>query len=567
MMFSKSVGVFPSTAWVACAILSLVGLASVARSAEPEQPKLVVVISVDQYCQEYFERFRKTLVAPPDDKPGLLADVLAHGAIYNECHHRHAFTVTAPGHSVQLTGTYPSHTGVIGNDWYDRETGKSRYCVSDPTETIVGHPTGKPMSPRVLETDTFGDRLKLATGGRAKVIGVAIKDRAAILMTGHRADAAYWLQDNVWVTSTYYRDDLPGYLRVLNDSKAIDQYRGKTWELLLPESAYTHSSPDDRPYENPPKGFKTTFPHQLAAMGEMTEDEFGDQVLFSPYGNDFTLLAAREIVIGEKLGKDNDCDFLAINFSSNDYVGHAFGPYSWEVEDITLRTDRQIQEFTKFLDAEIGAGKWTLAVTADHGVAPIPEWAAEQKIPAKRNPLGSTSELKLKLEARVRTAVGAADNDKPIIANFSDNSVVFDHAHVRLAGTTSREIAERAVRDALLELDGVAFAITRSDLLAGGSGKLMEQLTRAFHPRRSGDVLYVLKPYCITGGSGKGTTHGSPYHYDTHVPMLLIGCGIQKTSSNRPVSPACIASTLSMLVGIDAPAGNVEEPLLEALGK
>lgn len=549
------------------AVLGMIGWLALAAPLRAESPKLVVVISVDQYCQEYMNRFRPTLVSPPDQQPGMLAEVLAKGTMFTECHHRHAFTVTAPGHAVQMTGTYPSRTGVIGNDWFDRETGKDRYCVSDPQETIVGFPTGKPMSPRVLETDTVGDRMKLATGGRSKVIGVAIKDRAAILMTGHRADAAYWLQNNHWVTSTYYRNDLPGYLRVLNDQKAIDQFRGKVWDLLLPESAYTKSSPDDMPYENPPANFDTKFPHEFAKLGELNEDKFGDQVLYSPFGNDYTLQAAREIVIGEKLGGDEYPDFLAINFSSNDYVGHAFGPYSMEVEDITYRTDRQILGFTKFLDEQVGAGKWTLMITADHGVAPIPEWAAEQKIPAKRNPLGSLSQLKDKLEARVRSAIGAETSEKPVILDFSENAVLFDHAHEKLGGTQSRELAERAVRDMLLEQDGIAAAFTRSDLLAGGQGKLFEQVSLAFHPRRSGDVLYVLKPYCITGGSGKGTTHGSPYFYDTHVPCLLLGCGIQKQVSDRPVSPACLASTIAQLLGIDPPAGNIEQPLTEALAK
>jgi predicted AlkP superfamily pyrophosphatase or phosphodiesterase len=369
---------------------------------KPASPRLMVVISVDQFCQDYLIRFQDNFPAEPSES--LFRNVLNNGAWYANCHHAHAITITAPGHSVQLTGTYPGSTGIIENEWFDRATGKVRYCCADSTVEIVGIPTGKPMSPRALLVGTVGDQLKLANGA-SKVFGVAIKDRAAILMSGHKADGAYWMEKNQWVTSTYYRQDLPGYFRNLNEEKAINQYRGKTWELLLPRAKYHNNQyPDDCVHENPPSGWTTTFPHALAKVGDPNADKFGDHVLFSPYGNDYTLLAARTIIENEKLGADDVPDLLTINFSTNDYIGHAFGPLSLEVEDITYRTDRQLAEFVKYLDAQVGAGQWTLALTADHGVAPIPEMVAElpkigqQTLPAKRNPLGDLKLVKEKLE-------------------------------------------------------------------------------------------------------------------------------------------------------------------------
>ena len=541
-------------------------------------PKLIVVVSVDQFCADYLIRFQDNFSADPSES--FFRATIEKGAWFPNCHHAHAFTYTAPGHSVQLTGAYPSTNGVIENDWFDRATGKSRYCVSDPSVEVIGLPAGKPMSPRVLLVDTVGDSLKLATNGKAKVIGVAIKDRAAILMSGHRADAAYWLEKNQWVTSSYYRSDLPGYLRVLNEGKAIDQYRGKTWDLSLPREKYHNQGADDNEYENPPNGFTAAFPHALAKAGELTADKFGEQVLFSPFGNDYTLLAAREIIENEKLGGDEVPDLLTINFSSNDYVGHAFGPLSFEVEDMTYRTDRQLAGFTQYLDEKIGAGRWTLAITADHGVAPIPEMIAKhfqtdaQILPPKRNPLGDLKVVRDRLEAILRkelelTPTDGNESKEKAILNLDANQVYLNHEHSKMRGDLFVD-AQRIVRDWLLAQPYVAGAATREELLAGGETRLLRQMRLSFHPGRSGDVLYVYTPYAIPGNTSanakpKGTTHGSPWHYDTNVPLLLMGNGIAPGRYEQRVTPAQLAPTLARLLGINSPGGCVEEAVHQAL--
>lgn len=548
----------------------IVGVAAVMWTAAgldagaEERPRLVVVVSVDQLCQDYLLRFADNFA-----EDGFFRRVARQGAAYTQCHHRHAFTVTAPGHAVQLTGTYPNQHGIIGNNWFDRVANKDVYCCDDPSVRIIGLSQGKPMSPRNLQVETVGDVLKLASGNRSKVFGVAIKDRAAILMTGHHADAAFWMDDNLWVTSSYYRSDLPGYLRVLNEQQAIERFRGQTWDLLLPRTQYHNQGPDQNDWENPPKGFTSAFPHKLPGPGEGKPLDFGDLVLVSPFGNDLTLEAAREIVVGEQLGVDEEPDLLCINFSSNDYVGHAFGPHSLEVEDITYRTDRQLGEFCRWLDAQVGPGRWTVAVTADHGVAPIVEYARQFHLPARRNPLGSLSEVKNKLEAHLRQHLFANPSekraDKPLVQKVTDHAVYLQQDHPLFSGGQEERLerALRIVRDWLLAQEGVAAAYTRSELLSGGAGPLQESMRRSYHPRRSGDVLYVLQPYCVPGS--RGTTHGSPWHYDTHVPLLLVGCGVRAGRFDRPVSPACLASTVAELVGVDYPSANVESPLHEAL--
>lgn len=544
---------------VACSLVFL-SLAT-APSSAADRPKLVVVVSVDQFCQDYLIRFRDNFAAE-----GMFRQVDARGAAFANCNHAHAYTVTAPGHSVQLTGAYPGTTGIIGNNWLDRYTGKSVYCVQDEDVEVVGYPTGKGMSPRNLLVTTVGDVLKLASGNRSKVFGVAIKDRAAILMSGHAANSAFWLQDNVWVTSTYYRQDLPPYLRVLNDGKAIERFRGQTWDLLLPKEKYHNVRPDDFAYENPPKGFTASFPHRLLKKGEGTDKQFGDHVLFSPFGNELTLEGARAVVLGEQLGKDEFPDILTINFSSNDYVGHAFGPYSLEVEDMTYRTDLQLGGFMKFLDEQVGQGNWMLALTADHGVAPIPEFAAQQKLPGIRNPLGSLRQRKGELEAAVRQQIGATEAaDKPLVMELNEHQVMFDQNHPALTGEKFGQ-AQIAARDWLLAQPHVAEAVTRDDMLAGETGKRAVQFRNSFNPHRSGDVFFAFTPYAIPGGS-KGTTHGSPWHYDTNVPLLLIGAGIEPGHYTRSVGPASLAATVARLVGVNFPPAAVEFPLEEALQK
>jgi predicted AlkP superfamily pyrophosphatase or phosphodiesterase len=527
--------------------------------AAADRPKLIVAVSVDQLCQDYLIRFADNFA---DD--GFFRRVEREGAAYSQCHHRHAFTVTGPGHAVQLTGTYPNRHGIVGNNWFDRASGKDVYCCDDPSVEVLGLPAAKGVSPRRMLVETVGDVLKLTTNNRSRVFGVAIKDRVAMLMAGHNADGAFWLEDNIWTTSTYYRSDLPGYLRILNEPQCTERFRGLSWELLLPKEKYRNTGPDKNTWENPPKGFTSEFPHKLPGAGQLTPLQFGDLALISPFGNDVTFEAARAIVVGEQLGEDNFTDILCINLSANDFVGHAFGPHSLEVEDMTYRTDRQLGDFLRFLDSQIGAGTWSLLLTADHGVAPIVEYAQQFRLPAKRSPLGKLDDAKVKLETRLRERLGEPTTGKKLVQKMEDFQVFLSQDHPLLARPENFLRAQQVARDWLLDQPSVVAAFTRDELQRPGpADKLFQQVQRTFHHERSGDVLFVLAPYTVPGA--RGTTHGSPWHYDTHVPLLLVGSGIKNGRSKREVSPASIASTIAELAGIDYPSANSEPPLREAL--
>ncbi len=529
------------------------------QQVQAEPPKLIVVVSVDQLCEDYLIRFEDNF-----SNEGIFRRIDREGSHYTNCHHRHSLTVTAPGHAVQLTGAYPGSHGVIENNWYDRDLKKRKYCVSDPLTKVVGIESKNPMSPRVLRVDTVGDRMKLASR-QAKVFGLAIKDRASILMSGHAADAAYWMEKNNWVTTEYYRPDLPSYLQALNAANFLDAYRGKQWKLLHPQAKYRNIGPDKNDWENPPKGFDTEFPHDIFKPGEGGPDDLDDQVLASPFGNEVTLSAAKELVKHEELGKDGITDLLCINLSSNDYVGHAFGPHSYEVEDITYRTDLDLGEFAKYLDKQVGQNQWTLFITADHGVAPVVQVAQQLKLPAVRNPL-PIDVIKVELEAHLRTELGvAADVKPPLIEFVEDLALYLDQKHPALKGDRLPQ-ARRIARDWIAKHRYVATAKTREDLLYGSGDEVHNAMRRMFHPQLSGDVQWCLTPYCVPGTSKKGTTHGSPWFYDTHVPLLALGHGIKNGRFDRLVSPACLASTVAKLAHVDAPGGNVETPLSEALG-
>lgn len=531
-----------------------------------EGPALVVVVSVDQLCYDYLERFHKNFA---EDGAFLLCE--RDGAWFSNCHHRHAFTYTAPGHAVQLTGCYPSEHGIIENNWFDRTTGKNVYCCDDPAVKLLGTTIDDlPVSPRNMWADTLGDRLK-TIDRRSKVFGVAIKDRAAILMAGHSADAAIWMSnDGQWITSDYYRPDLPGYLRALNASDAVERYGGQTWDLLLPAEQYRHGIPEDSFAERPYAGASADFPHVLV---DAKHSNYIKQMAGSPFGNQSALEAAALVLEEEKLGLDDAPDILCINLSSNDYVGHSFGPHSLEVEDMTYRTDRQLGDFIRLVNERLAGRTWLFALTADHAVCPVPEIMQKRDVPAARDPLGKPSEtIAAPLEAVLRKAFAVADDEKqPLIQKATEKEIYFQLDHPALQGERFAE-AQRLAQDFLLQQPAVAAAVTREQLLAGGvATKLDLMFRRTFHPKRSGDVLFALRPYHFQNSAA--ATHGSPWKYDTHVPLLLLaqGTGNGQRTTLRPgkyhqdVSPAQIAPTLARLLNVTPPAMYVEEAIEEAL--
>lgn len=537
---------------------AVVAVAAGGSAAAAVRPRLVVVVSIDQFPHEYLYRMRQGF--SPD---GIFLRMTREGAWYDNCHHGHAFTLTAPGHSVLLSGAYPNTNGIIHNHWYDRRVGADVYCVADPLFPLVGgQGSEKGISPKTLLVGTLGDTLKLAYP-QAKVYGVSLKDRAAVLMTGHLADGAYWFEpaSGNWVTSTYYHKLLPGYLRVVNDGDAAEAWADKSWELLLPRERYAefpHNGQAQQPDSLPEP--KAPFRHRLPAAND---PKYYEAMTLTPFGNDLTLAVARLVLTSERLGADDVPDILAINLSSNDYVGHKYGPHSLEVQDIAFRTDRQLGEFAAYVEQALGGAPWLMVLTSDHGVAPVPEYAAQRGLPAGRDSPGDLKQLAQQLEGVLHAHLGAPSEGRRYVQHVGDNNVYL-YRDIPELRAEKYHVAQRVVRDALLELPAVAHAFTREDLMAGTAWEgLAVQFQRAFHPQRSGEVLYALRPYYI---SGKSTaTHGSPWEYDSHVPLLVWGSGVRAGRYSRPVTPAQIAPTLSRILHIAAPSSCSVDPLDEVL--
>lgn len=546
-------------------LLSAGQKASAQNQGNNEPPRLIVIVSVDQLCQEYLQRFRNYLLG---DKK-FFALVEEQGIAYRNCHHQHAFTLTAPGHSTIGTGAYPAVHGIVANEWFDRYSGKQVYCCSDSAVENLGTvdpddaATQIGMSPRNLQVDTIGDVLKLASGGKSKVYGISWKDRAGILMAGHAADAAFWMQKGEWITSTYYRDSVPGYLRNINQAM-LKPLSKKEWKLSFPVNRYSSWLADDNPTEQGPAGFSKAFPHVLP---DFTDDTFLSHLPFTPFANELTLQVAMETIKVEQLGGDPWPDLLCVGLSANDFVGHAFGPQSFEVEDMLYRTDAALLEFVNYLNKNVGQNNWTLILSSDHAVAPIPRVAAELKLPAQRSPLGDVKNVKAQLEAHLRDHLDVKESANPLVLHVDAGNVYLQHGHRELLGERFY-LAQKIVRDFLLENSAVSAAYTRDDMLQGSDTKLKSMLQKAWHPRRSGDVVFVMAPYAVAVIKAYGTTHGSPWQYDTHVPLILLGHGIRSGGRpDRQVSPAAIAPTIARMLGIDPPAASVEGPLNEALGR
>jgi hypothetical protein len=402
--------------------------------------------------------------------------------------------------------------------------------------------------------------MKLATGGRAKVFAVGLKDRAALLTAGHMADGAFWFDvlSGAFVTSSAYKDRLPPYIRVINESQSLRQYAGKSWKLLDDRGTYTFHRPDDSPLELPGYNLSKAFPHTLTT--EFPSEEFNRQFSATYFANEFTLKLASAIIDTEQLGRDDTADLLFVNFSANDYVGHHFGPYSVEVEDMFRRTDQMLGDFTRLLDSVVGPGKWTLAVSSDHGVAPIPEFAAEIGLKGIRDPLGDLEKFTAHLESLLQARFPSKDEAK--IVQFVEKSQVFlNYAHPLLKGPKRSRVIQ-TTRDLLLAHPSVAVAVSRDDLLkgGGGGGPLRRRFFRAFHAGRSGDVLFAHHPYQFAPGDYT-TSHGSPWDYDSHVAMMLLGDGVKQLRSDHPCDPSQLAVTLANLLGIGPPAAANPAPL------
>lgn len=534
----------------------MVALATAALGAEPARPALVVVIAVDQFRGDYLDRFGEHFA------PGGLRLLMEQGANFADCRYRHAVTKTSCGHAAILTGVYANVHGIINNNWVDRATMQRGNCVDDDSVQILGRaeetgprlPGGNyaagGVSPRRMLATTIGDELKMSGRNGSKVIGISSKDRSAVLLAGKLADAAYWMDKGRLVTSTHYMKELPDWVRAFNDSGRIDAYFGKTWDRILPAKAYEALvGPDDVPSESAEWGLARTFPKVVNGGSDKLGPAFYDAFECSPFKSEVLADFARAVVEHEKLGQRGVTDLLCISFSVNDTIGHNYGPDSHEVMDITLRTDRLIADFLKFVDTRVGLKNCTIVFTADHGTAPIPEQLTGRSAGFSAGRVDNVRMLKT-CEAALDRAFGPLESGQHWLL-IDETQLLFFPGMLKARKVTPAA-AEKVVRDALLTLEFVEDAFTRTELAAGGAhGQYAAATLLSFNAQRSGDVYYQVKPFWVDRKTG--TNHGSPYNYDTHVPLLWFGVGVKPGKYLQRIGVDDIAPTLAHLLGVNAP--------------
>ena len=517
------------------------------------RPKLVVGVVVDQmrwdFLYRYYDRYAEN---------GGFKRLLNQGFSCENTLIPYAPTVTGPGHASIYTGSVPAINGITGNLWWDNQANKSVYCTEDTTvKTVSGAvSTAGLQSPRNLLVTTIADELRLATNFRSKVIGIAIKDRGGILTTGHSANAAYWYDPKIgeWITSTYYVNELPAWVKNLNAKKLVDKYYQQGWNTLYPIATYSQSTTDEKVYEAKPLG--KGFPYDLK---QFAGKNYGI-ISATPYGNSFTIDMAKEAMSAEGLGTDVHTDLLAISFSSPDYIGHSFGPNSIEQEDDFLRLDKELGEFLDFLDMKIGKGQYLFFLSADHGVAHVPQFLAENKIPAGKVNLSALEET---MNTQLKQGFGA---DNLIVSTYNYQ------IHLNHNTINNLKLDEAAIRKWVINHLSKQPFISRAfeiDKLSETTinAKIKSMLANGYYPKRSGDIQFIFLPQYMESYGNTGTTHGLWNPYDAHIPLLFYGWNIKKGKTNREIYMTDIAPTLAALLHIQMPSGSVGKVIEEVLDK
>jgi predicted AlkP superfamily pyrophosphatase or phosphodiesterase len=500
----------------------------------------VIVLVVDQMRADYLERFDAQFGAG-------LRWLLDNGVVFEEAHHDHAVTATAPGHATIATGTLPSRHGIVGNDYFDRARQLVVYSVADPDAPLLGLPDDAGRSPRNMLRGALGDWLKAASPD-SRVFAVAIKDRAAITMGGQRPDGVYWYHYRTgrFVTSAYYRPNYPDWVEEFNRSGLAAQYNGINWDLVAPESLYVESRGEPLGAEIGVMG--SSFPHHLGGSGQDPDGRYFEHLPWTPFGDELTLAFAARLIEREGLGRDQHPDLLFIGLSSADFIGHAYGPYSREVQDYYLRLDLLLSALMRIMETSSG-GRLVLALTADHGVMALPEELARRGY--------DTGRIKpARLLARARSAVAWA-RERGVIAEepklrFSEGiAFSFEGSPTDPAGLAQ---LRRLVAEELRAGGELAAAWTYDEMRSGsGDGELYEMFRHSFRSDRAPDVFVAPKRNFLLIETDEGTTHGSPYDYDTHVPLIFAGMGIEAGWRDSRVRTVDIAPTIASILGIDAP--------------
>lgn len=509
-----------------------------------KKPKLVVGIVIDQMRYDYLTRFANRY-----GKDGFNR-LLNGGFSLENAHYNYIPTYTAVGHTSIFTGTTPSNHGIISNNWYDKHLKESIYCVDDTNYKTIGN-SGEygQKSPFRLYTTTVADQLKLAQNNQGKTIGISIKDRSAILPVGHTADAAYWYDGddyNMFISSSFYMNELPKWVQNFNANNKANEYLNTPWTTLYPINTYTQSRADNNIFEGTIKGKETpTFPKDLKVL--RSKNKNFSLIKTVPAGNTFTVDFAKAAIIGENLGKTNHTDFLTVSFSSTDYIGHRYGVAAVETEDTYLRLDQDLAEFFNFLDTQVGKDNYTLFLTADHAAVHVPAYLQSLKIPAHY------FDIKKYKEFIAATSKKYFKSDK-LVENISNYQLFLDKEKIESLGLEVNTVAQR-LADESMSFTGIYKAVTARTLQTTTfSDGILNSLQNGYNQKFSGDVLMVPYPATLIGGR-TGTSHGSGYSYDTHVPIIFYGNGIRKGSSTKKYEIIDIAPTISNLLKIEAPNG------------
>lgn len=509
----------------------------------PARPKLIVLVAIDGLPMRQVTGYRDQLA------PDGFARFLDHGRWFSDAHYAHGHTVTAAGHAVMLSGAYPQRSGIISNEWRDPVSGEQVYNTGDAAYHYLDNRTA-PLagtSPRNLKAETLGDVLRTRSP-ESKVIGISGKDRGAILPAGHLGTAYMYMGDTgQFSSSTYYMAALPQWVKDFNAAKPADAFFKKTWTPLLPESAYARSVPDGQPWQYA-AGNGNRLPAVIGDKMDAPGPRFYGDLLSSPFADELTLAFARAAIQNEKLGQRGPQDILSVSLSSHDYINHAFGPESRLSHDHLLQLDRHLQAFFQFLDKTIGAGNYVLALTADHGFTDTPEWAATQGRDAGRFTSGPSL-------LAVNTALAAKFGVDKLARAFSAAGLLLNEQLIAERGLKFADV-EAAARDELLKLPGVAAVFTREQLLGGDTTTpFLEAMRKSYDPTRAAQLQLVLKPNWIASYRPSGSSHGSPYRNDTHVPLLFWGPGyVGQGEVKTRVEMADLAPTLAAIAGLPAPA-------------
>ncbi len=511
-----------------------------------QQPKLVVGITVDQMRWDFLNRFNHRW-----HKDGGMRRLLDKGFNCNAAYINYLPSYTACGHAGIYTGSVPAFHGITGNTWWDNVSQAYMYCTSDTNVTTVGGKSeaGR-QSPNNLLGTTICDELRIATAYEGKTIGIALKDRGGILAAGHSANAAYWYdsESGEWITSTYYMNSLPKWVTDFKSPAKVDSLYRQGWSALFPIDSYQYGTEGPKPYQvhtfGGPQG---QLPYNLAGFAGKRYDA----VLSTPHGNTLTTQFAMDAVMHESLGADNIADFLAISYSSIDYIGHAYGPNSVEMEDAMARLDIDLGHFFRFLDKQVGQGEYLVFLTADHGSSHIPGYMTEHKLPS-----GIVSEeiLLNELNTALRQKFGEANIAKAIM----NSQVILDIPLIQRA----KKLGESEVTDFVIEWLNMQPMVNRAIRLENiGRSTLNDvlatQIANAYFPKRSGHVQIIYKPALIDGFTKGGTTHGTGYAYDTHIPLLFYGWKIPVGNTTRKITINDIAPTVASLLHIQEPSTSI----------